>query len=179
MENCTADAIRQLQVPNIITEWGSFSGPCNVFSLFVPNSARIASLLSKELGKSQVRVLRLPTEEKLSPLKTLKEELTSPPALTLPESNRHDTLDTDTCDRQPFCVILQKKHATKKRISYWYRSMKEPEKSIDTTHCECLAVLSAVSLLRLYFQFCPFILRTDHHPLQWILNLSGAMEKLA
>lgn len=88
-------------------------------------------------------------------------------------------MDTDARDRQVGCLLLQKqKDCTDQPIGYWSLRLSKPEKNLDTTHQECLAVVCAVLLLRPYFEGAKFVIRTNH-ALRWILNLGDATGKLA
>ena len=51
--------------------------------------------------------------------------------------------------------------------------MTPTEGNYATTEKECLPVVWAVSLLRPYLEGIRFIIRTDHAPLRWLLNIAG------
>lgn len=55
----------------------------------------------------------------------------------------------------------------------------EPEKILETTHRECLAVIWAAPLLRPYIKGTNFIIWTDQQALRWIRNRADATCKLA
>lgn len=62
--------------------------------------ARIASPLSEILCKFRAKDLGHLTEEKIGGLETHNEKSISRPVLTLPNSNGHNTLDTNESGRQ-------------------------------------------------------------------------------
>ncbi len=53
------------------------------------------------------------------------------------------------------------------------------ERSHPTTEKECLAVVWAALHLRSYQEGAEFTIRTDHHALRLVLNLSEPQERLA
>lgn len=105
--NHATDAIRKLEVTTTVTERRSFLGLISVFRRFVSNFARIASAISERLKKTEDKELGPFNEEELDPLETVKEKLILPAVFTLPKRNGEYTLDTDACDRQVDCVLLQ------------------------------------------------------------------------
>lgn len=71
-----------------------------------------------------------------------KQSLKTPPVLALPRDEGKLTVDTDACDKQIGCVLLQEKpHGTTKRIGYWSRSFHYTERRYEMTHRECFAVV--------------------------------------
>lgn len=95
-----------------------------------------------------------------------------PPVLALPRLNGKFTINTDTCDTQVGCVLLQEKEdKVLKPISYGSRSLCDAEIMYDTNHKECLAVVQAVLLLRPYLERSHFGIRTDQQALRWTLDL--------
>jgi RNase H-like domain found in reverse transcriptase len=53
------------------------------------------------------------------------------------------------------------------------------EENYSTTEKECLEIVWAILHLRPYLEGQKFIIRTDHHSLRWVLNLSDAQGHLA
>lgn len=61
-------------------------------------------------------------------------KLISPPILALHYTGGHYSLDTDACEVQVGCILLQgQSDKTKKPIGYWSRSHTEAEIAYDTT----------------------------------------------
>lgn len=51
-------------------------------------------------------------------------------------------LDTDACDVQVCCMLLQKEpDEAKKSIAYWSKSLTEAKKPHDRTQQECLKIV--------------------------------------
>jgi RNase H-like domain found in reverse transcriptase len=106
--------------------------------------------------------------------------LLNPPILALPSVEGTYTLDTDASDHQLGCCLLQEQpDGTKKPIGYWSRGLTSAEKNYSTTEKECLAIVWAILHLRPYLEGQKIFIRTDHHSLLWVLNLSDAQDRLA
>lgn len=103
----------------------------------------------------------------------LEDKLTSPPVLVLPRSAGQYTVDPDVSDGQLGCALLQEQENKQlKPIGYWSRSFCRVERSYDTTHKECLAVVWLVLMLRPHLEGTHFIVLADDQVLRWILDLN-------
>jgi len=175
----TCDAVRCFKPLRSTTDVRSFLGLCNVFRRFVPNFARVSAPLNDKLRKGEPARFAGLTDEETTAFDRLKDLLTSPPILALPRADGHFTLDTDACDRQVGCVLLQAQPDDQMRpVGYWSRTLTAPERNYSTTERECLAVVWAVLLLRPYLDGVRFTVRTDHSALRWILNLNDTTARL-
>lgn len=175
----TCEAVQRARPPTTQTELRSFLGLCNVYRRFVPSFARIAAPLNRNLMKDTPKSFEL-NEEQIESYEQLKSCLVKPPILALPRNGFKYVLDTDACDYQVGCVLMQEQEEGPMRpIGYWSRSLNKAERSYDTTQKECLAVVWAMLHLRPYLQGNTFVLRTDHAALRWILNMADATGKLA
>ena len=158
----------------------SFLGLCNVYRRFVPNFSRIAKPLNQRLMKGQQTTWGDLNEEEQQACETLKDKLVNPPILVLPRLGRRYTIDTDACDVQVGCVLLQEQDCEKttKPIGYWSRTLSKAEQNYTTREKECLTVFWAVLLLRPYLEDTEFTIRTDHDSLKWLMRLSDASGRL-
>ena len=175
----TCDAVSAFKPPKTATDIRSFVGLCNVFRRFIPNFAKIAAPLTAKLQKGQPTKFEELSDEEEKAFKSLKSKLVNPPILALPRSEGKFTLDTDACDTQVGCVLLQDQpdgHA--RPIGYWSRKLTKAEQAYTTTERECLAIVWAVTLLRPYLDRTRFTVRTDHSALRWILNLTDSTGRL-
>lgn len=102
-------AVRQLKEPNNQTKLWSFFGLCNVFHRFVPNLSHVAAPHNKKPRKyepTQLQTLSVPEKNTVVKPKFLLKNLS---VLALPRADGHLFIDTDTCDTQLECVLLQTK----------------------------------------------------------------------
>lgn len=176
----TCDAVKNFKPLRSVTDVRSFLGLCNVFRRFIPNFARVAAPLTAKLEKDHPQRFPSlsPTEE--NAFESLKQLLISPPVLALPRADGHYTLDTDACDVQVGCVLIQdQRDGPPRSIGYWSRKLTKPEQNYSTTEKECLAVVWAILLLRPYLECVHFTVRTDHSALRWILSLTESTGRLA
>lgn len=67
-------------------------------------------------------------------------------------------------------VLCQVIDGRERIIGYYLRLLRDAEKRYNTTQKECLAVVWAVKKLRPYLYGRPFIVKTDHASLKWLLN---------
>ena len=100
--------------------------------------------------------------------------------LALPRRDGQFVLDTDASDGQLGCCLLQKQpDGSLRPIGYWSKTLTPAEQNYSTSEKECLAVVWAVLKLRPYLEGHRFIVRTDHHSLRWLLNMTDASGRLA
>lgn len=117
---------------------------------------------------------------KLHVLDTLRNALILPTMLSLTYSGGNLPIDTDACNAQIICVLLQKQpDKTTKIFGYSSPSLTNTEKLYYTMQLECLAIVWSVLLLRTYLEVQPFTIRTNNNGLKWILNLADVTERLA
>jgi transposase InsO family protein len=174
------EALKKAKHPTTQTELRSFLGLCNVYRRFVKGFAKIAAPLNVLLRKGEKTVLDVLTEEQAKAFETLRTALLNPPILALPRLEGMFTLDTDASDTQLGCCLLQKQPDGKDLpVGYWSRGLTPAERNYSTTEKECLAIVWSVLHLRPYLEGKRFLIRTDHHSLRWILNLSDAQGRLA
>lgn len=89
-------------------------------------------------------------------------------------------MDTEACDRQVGSVMLQKQEdGNEQPNENWSRTPGEPEKNLYKSHWESRTIVQAVLLLRLHLEVTKRNIRTDHHAMRWILNLTDATGKHA
>lgn len=174
------DAIKGFQEPRTQTQLRSFLGLCNVYRRFVPNFARVAAPLNRLLQKGEDFDLPPFNQAQTDAFELLKSALIQPPVLRLPRKDLPYSVDTDACDDQVGCALLQTyPDGMRHPIGFWSRSLIPAEKNYSVGERECLAVVWAVQMLRPYFEHEHFELFTDHQALKWILTSSDSAGRLA
>ena len=174
------DAVKRFKEPTMQTELRSFLGLCNVYRRFVPNFARTADPLNAFLKKGCTTELPPFNEEQSAAFELLKKALLSPPILRLPRAYLSYSVDTDACNHQVGCALLQTyPDGICRPIGFWSRSLNPAEKNYSVSEKECLAIVWAVQLLRPYLEGTHYDLYTDHQALRWILPGSDHSGRLA
>lgn len=88
--------------------------------------------------------------------------------------------DTDGCDKQIGCVLLQENpYSTSTRSGCWYRYIIDAKHRYDNAHREFLAVQRSLLLLRRYLKGATILIHTDDDSLCCLLNMADATHKLA
>jgi RNase H-like domain found in reverse transcriptase/Reverse transcriptase (RNA-dependent DNA polymerase) len=165
--------------PTTQTKLRSFLDLCNVYRRFVRGFAKIAAPLNLLLRKLETPQPGHLSSEQVTTFDTLRDALLNPPILALPRIEGAFTLDTDASDHQLGCCLLQSQPDVSQRpVGYWSRGLTSAEKNYSITEKECLAIVWAILHLRPYLEQQNFTIRTDHHSLRWVLNLSDAQGRL-
>ena len=174
------DAVKGFLPPRTQTELKSYLGLCNVYRRFVPNFARTAAPLQKLLRKGQPFDLLPLDDDQLRAFDLLKQALAEPPVLCLPRSDLPFSIDTDACQHQIGCALLQTyPDGARYPVGFWSRSLNPAERNYSVSEKECLAVVWAMQLLRPYLERTHFEVYTDHQPLRWLLSVSDVSGRLA
>lgn len=152
---------------------------CNVYRRFVKDFAWIAKQLTVLTSSTLPKVLQPPSPSEEEAVESLKRALLSPPVLALPHRRGTFVIDVDACDTQVGCTLLQGETLIGtdnvipdlRPVGYFSRTLNPAERNYSATERECLGVIWAVQLLRPYLEGSRFIVRSDHEPLRWLLNL--------
>ena len=100
-------AVREARFPEDKTQLQSFLGACNVYRRFVKNYARIAEPLNAMLHKDSGAKWGHPAPTEDDAFQVLKEKLTTPPVLALPQRNLPFMIDCDASGSAIGAVQLQ------------------------------------------------------------------------
>lgn len=109
----------------------------------------------------------------------LKQALTTAPVLGLPNSVDKFVLDTDASQVAVAGVLSQIQGNQERDISYGSFALSPEQRNYCTTRQELLAVIRFTRQFRHYLLGKPFILRTDHNSLTWLLNFKEPQGQLA
>ena len=104
----------------------------------------------------------------------LKALLLRAPILQPPDFSKAFIMETDASNLGLGAVLLQKgaQDTVEHPISYLSRALTPSEKRYDTSNKEGLAIVWACQEYRCYLLGKRFLIRSDHQPLSWALNLS-------
>jgi len=155
-------AILEWPSPGCAKDVRSFLGLANFYCRFVPRFADIAVPLTELTGNKAVFKWE---ERHEKAFKALKQSLSSPPVIAYPKQGDTFTLATDASDVGLGAVLSTTDGAV---VEYASRVLTKPEKNYATIEKECLAIVWAIRKFRHYLIGAPFIIQTDHKPLEWL-----------
>lgn len=112
-------------------------------------------------------------------LVNIKSALASAPVLTLPTKNDQFVLDNDASDQALGAVLSQVQNGQERVIAFANVALTPEQKRYCTTRKELLAVIQFTRQFRHYLLGRPFIVRSDHSSLQWIMNFKNPNHQLA
>jgi len=105
----------------------------------------------------------------------LKNRISHPPILKLPDVSEPFILQTDASHVGIGAVLLQEDSAGEKRpIAFASRKLQPREINYSTIECECLAIVWGVTKFQEYLYGKEFLLETDHKNgrlMHWALTL--------
>lgn len=141
-------------------------GFANYHRNFRKNFAELTIPLYAVIGKNRFYW----GDEQQSAFDKVKLALTSAPVLTLPNKDGQFILDTDASEFAIGAELVQIRDNEERTISYASLSLLPEQRKYCTTRKELLAVVVFTRYYRYYLLVRPFIIRSDHSSLQWLLN---------
>jgi predicted aspartyl protease/transposase InsO family protein len=157
--------VEQWPVPANLGELRSFLGLTGYYRRYVDGYSRIVSPLTELTQKGRQFIW---SETCQRAFETLKQKLSSPPVLAMPNDQDTFVLDTDASDRSIGAVLTQLQDGHERVIAYAGRCLNRAESNYCITRKELLAVVNFVKHFRHFLIGKPFILRTDHAALTWL-----------
>ena len=114
------------------------------------------------------------------PLKNkLKEALTNPPVLGLPNSEDFLILDTDFSDAAIGAELIQVQNGEERVIAYSSFALTPEQKKYCTTRKELLSIVRFTRQFRHYLLGRIFKVSTDHSSLTWLLKFKDPQGQMA
>jgi hypothetical protein len=107
-------------------------------------------------------------------LDALKTALVGAPILTRPDFRRTFCLDVDWSPKGVGAILSQKEGKFEKVVAYASKSLTEAQIRFHPMEGECYALIWGIMHFRQYLHRNPFILRTDHKPLEWLATMFDA-----
>ena len=148
-------------IPKTLKALRGFLGLAGYYRKFIRGYNTITTFLSALTKNSFVW-----SDEAKQAFKALKEVLTSPPVLALPDFNSPFTIECDASDFRTGAVLLQKDHP----IAFISQELKSSGKASSAYEREMMSILLATKKWRQYLLGKEFIIKTDHKPLKFLLD---------
>ena len=169
------DAIIEWPVPKSSKEEERFLGLANYHRAFIKDFADKAHQLYCLTGKNKFKW----SNEEQSAFDLLKEALTHPPVLGLPNSQDPFILDTDASDIAIGSELIQVQNGEERLIAYSSFALTPDQKKYCTTRKELLSIVRFTRQFRHYLLGRTFTVRTDHSSLMWLLKFKDPQGQLA
>lgn len=170
------EVIKKWPQPCNVTELRSFIGFCSYYRKSVPNFAVLAKPLHALTEKGTKFIWSSDCQKSFE---TLRNRLISAPILAHPDFTEPFILDTDASDMAVGAVLSQIQDGEEKVICYASRCLSKAERKYCVTRKELLAIVHFVKHFRHYLYGKPFLIRTDHSSLRWLLNKRDSEGQLA
>ncbi|KAL1272916.1 hypothetical protein QQF64_028778 [Cirrhinus molitorella] len=119
------------------------------------------------------------TEECQNSFAALKQALVTAPVLAPPDPTLPFILDTDASGVGMGAVLSQVGTGGERVVAYHSKTFNKSERRYCVTRRELAAVLFAVRHFKYYLCGIPFIVRTDHSALQWLMSFKEPEGQLA
>ncbi|XP_041461733.1 uncharacterized protein LOC121413037 [Lytechinus variegatus] len=170
-------AIQEISRPHTKRELRSFLGMTNYYRKFIPNYSAISAPLTDRTRKDEPNQIRWETNQEQA-FNTLKDKLTNPPILHLPDLSTDFILRTDASNVGIGAVLLQTHEEERFPVAYASRKLLRREQAYSTIERECLAIIWAVRKFEPYLYGRQFVLETDHQPLTYMNSVNPANGRL-
>ena len=145
----------------------SFYGLTSFYRKFCPNFAAITAPLTDLLKKGQPNQVKWEEPQERA-FQTVRNLMCEKSILRLPDPLKIYTLSTDASNEGIGAVLMQEHDGKFHPVSYASKKLSSTEKNYSTVEKECLAIVWGVRKFELYLQGVPFVLQTDHMPLNYI-----------
>ena len=160
-------AIREMEVPQSVTEMRRFLGMVNQLGKFSPRIANLTQPL-RELLSTKREWMWGPGQEQA--FKEIKEELSKPTILVLYDPEAELKVSADASSFGLGAVLFQKAEDNWRPVAYASMSMTETERRYVQIEKEALAVTWACEKFSDYILGRKFMIESDHKPLIPLLN---------
>ena len=160
-------AIRHMPPPKTVREARSFLGLISFYRRFVPNFSKIAEPII-DLTKKYSRFKW--TNECQSSFEYLKDSLTVVPLLGYPDPDLPYILYTDASDTCIGACLVQVHNDQEVPVYFLSHKLSKSAQKWSVVEKEAFAINYSLQKLHFYLHGANFIIRTDHKPLQYILD---------
>lgn len=160
-------AIRNFKTPTTARQVSQFLGAVNFFSKFLNGYASLAQPLN-ELRKKRVKFVW--TKQCEESFQKLKDIITSPPVLQIPDCSRPFTLMCDSSAVACGSCLLQEVDGELLPIAYHSKKYTNQELRYSIFEKEAYSCIIAIEKYYSYLEVMPFKLITDNQALSFILS---------
>jgi hypothetical protein len=155
--------------PNIVVELQSFLGLASYYRRFIKDFSSIAHpLLEQTKGKPKPKDLIVWGELEIAAFEKLRTSLVTEPVLAYPDFSKEFLIYTDASNYGAGAVLSQMHDGKDRPIAYASRHFNKAESNYSTIEKEAAAVVFGIQRFRHYLQDNPFVIVSDHRPLQWL-----------
>nr|KAG5686665.1 hypothetical protein BaRGS_031375 [Batillaria attramentaria] len=159
--------IRDAPRPTTKKQVRSFMGLANYYREYIPNFAAVTAPLTDLLKKGQPNAVEWGEAQERA-FQTVRSTLTEKPVLRLPDPKKTFVLRTDASNDGVGAILMQEHEGKLHLVSYGSKKLSSAERKYSTIEKECLAIVWEVKKFQLYLQGVPFVLQTDHQPLNYL-----------
>jgi hypothetical protein len=156
------DAMVSWPIPRSIKALRGFLGLTGYYRKFIRHYGLLAAPLSNLLKKNSF----VWTSEATQAFEALKLAVTSPPVLRLPDFSLPFVIECDASGTGMGAVLMQEGRP----LAFLSKALKGRTLLLSTYEKELLALVTAVQKWRPYLMGHPFIVRTDHQALKFLLE---------
>lgn len=160
-------AIREFPRPQSVKAIARFIGMVGFHAKFIPNFSEWAAPLNA-LRKKNVKFEWGLEQDRA--FEHLKEAISSPPILRIPDFDNEFILQTDASAKAVGGVLLQVEDGVRMPIAYFSHRLTEPEEKLSTYELECLGAILSMEHFRPFLEYKEFLLETDNMALSWLLS---------
>ena len=162
------EVIKNAPEPKDVSQLRAFLGLLNYYHHFLPDVATVLEPQHQFLRKGSKWAW---LEQRQTAFEEAKELLQSTDLLVHLDPEKELVLATDASDYGVGAVLSHKmKNGTERPIGYVSRSLQEAERKYSTLEKEALAILFGVKKFHQFLYGHRFIIKTDHKPLEGLLN---------
>jgi transposase InsO family protein len=167
--------VREWPTPHNSKDVERFMGLANYHRGFVKEFSNLADPLYSIIGKGKFKW----DDAQQTAFTAIKQALTKPPILALPNLEDHFLLDTDASDVAIGAELIQCQNNEERVVAYGSYALTHEQRRYCVTRRELLAVVRFTRQWRHYLLGRPFVLRTDHSSLTWLLRFKAPQGQLA
>ena len=172
----TIKPVSDWPVPKCTRDVESFLGFVNYHRDHLPNLAKVAGPLYDLTGKKTNFKWGEEQEQAFGELKNL---LVSPQVLAIPQKEGMFVLDCDASNGAVGGELSQEQGGVLRPVGFGSKKLSPLQRRYCTTRKELLAVVTFTRQFRHYLIGKPFLVRTDHNSLTWLMRFKNIEGQLA